>query len=90
MENYIAFIYIFDVQEMCLLNLNLQSTFLVLSLFLCLYSLEKSSLSYHSIISDVFNGRLKSFVQCLACSGVSGVENFTVTLLIAFSEFTLS
>jgi len=38
---------------------------------------EKSSLSYHSIISDVFNGRLKSFVQCLACSGLSTtIENF--------------
>lgn len=37
----------------------------------------KSNAEHHSIITDIFNGKLKSFVQCLACNRVSTtIENF--------------
>eukprot|EP00795_Rhopilema_esculentum_P010621 gene10621-19361_t len=39
--------------------------------------IKENTVVYHSIISDVFNGKLKSLVQCLACSRVSTtIENF--------------
>eukprot|EP00112_Aurelia_sp_Birch-Aquarium-sp1_P006936 Seg1757.2 transcript_id=Seg1757.2/GoldUCD/mRNA.D3Y31 product="Ubiquitin carboxyl-terminal hydrolase 20" protein_id=Seg1757.2/GoldUCD/D3Y31 len=38
---------------------------------------DKTATSYHSIITDIFNGKLMSSVQCLACHRISTtVENF--------------
>ena len=41
-----------------------------IKVFFSLFIKEKTVVTYHSIITDVFNGKLKSSVQCLACNRV--------------------